>query len=98
MLARLQSGLAHREMGLRDTGDDNDVYIAILQSFVDAAVGFRAWVVLLCIVIGLGGALDYRMDFVDIGKSSDQRDVEDFGTGEVLISERTKTSMDLLLT
>ena len=66
-------------MGLGNTGDDYDVYFAILQCLVDAAVGFGAGVVFLCIVVGLGRALDDAVDLVDVWESSDERDVEDFG-------------------
>ena len=66
-------------MGLGDTGDDDDVYVAILECFVDAAVGFGTRVVFLCVVVGLGRALDDAMELVDFWKSTDERDVEDFG-------------------
>ena len=66
-------------MGLRNAGDDYHVYFGILQGLVDAAVGFGAWVVFLGIVVGFGGALDDAVQFVDVGKGADERDVENFG-------------------
>jgi len=67
-------------MGLRNAGDDDHVYVGVLQRLVDAAVGFGARVVLLGIVVRLGRALDDAVNLVDIWKSSNERDVEDFGT------------------
>jgi hypothetical protein len=54
-----------------DAGDDYDVYGGVLQGFVDAAVGFCAGVVVLCVVGGFRGALDDSMDFVDGGEGED---------------------------
>jgi hypothetical protein len=55
-------------VGFGDAGDDYDVYIGVLQGFVDAAVGFGAGVVLLCVVGGFGRALDDSVDLVDGGE------------------------------
>jgi hypothetical protein len=66
-------------VGLGDTGDDYHVYVGILEGLVDAAVGFGAGVVFLCVVVGLRRALDDAVDFVDVWEGSDEGDVEDFG-------------------
>jgi hypothetical protein len=68
VLAGFESGLAHAIVGFGDAGDDYDVYIGVLQGFVDAAVGFGAGVVLLCVVGGFGRALDDSVDLVDGGE------------------------------
>lgn len=92
VLARLQSGLAHVEVGLGDAGDDDDVYVAILECLVDAAVSFGAGIVFLCVVVGFGRALDDAVELVDVWESPDERDVEDFGALEVLALNGRKTT------
>jgi len=90
VLACLQSGFAHVEVGFGDAGDDDDVYVGILQGFVDAAVGFGTGVVFLCVVVGLGRALDDAVELVDFWESSDERDVEDFGAVGGVSTQWTK--------
>jgi hypothetical protein len=85
-------------VGLGDAGDDDDVYGGILEGFVDAAVGFGAGVVFLCVVVGFGRALDDAVDFVDVWEGSDEGDVEDFGAFKVLDLNGWKTIRYCLLT
>jgi hypothetical protein len=68
VLAGFEGGLAHVIVGFGNAGDDHNVYIRVLQGFVDAAVGFGAGVVLLCVVGGFGRALNDSVDFVDRGE------------------------------
>ena len=75
----MKGGFAHFVVRVWDAGDDYEIYGWVLQGFINAAVGFGAWVVFLGIVVGFGGALDDAVQFVDVGKGADERDVENFG-------------------
>lgn len=79
VLACFQGGFAHVEVCFGDAGDDDEVDIFIGEGFVDAAVGFGAWVVLLGVVGGFGRALDDAVEFVDVWEGQDEWYVEDFG-------------------
>jgi hypothetical protein len=63
---------------LWDAGDDDNVYLVILEGFVDVAVGFGARVVLFGIVVWFRGALDDAIEFVSFREGEDEGDVEDF--------------------
>ena len=82
MLARVEGQLGQGDMRVRSRGDDYHIDGGILHQVLGGAVGLDAWVVLLGIVIGLGGALDNGVK-VEVRNLGDEGDVEDLGAEAV---------------
>lgn len=82
MLARLQRRLAQSKVGVRSSGDDDNVDSRVLDQLLSGTVRLHAGVILLRIIVGLGGALHDRIE-LELRDLRHERNVEDFGTEAV---------------
>lgn len=82
MFPILQCELGQRIMRIRGCGHNNHVYRRILHHVLGGPVGLDTRVVIFCVIVGFGGALDYGVQ-VQFGDLLDEGDVESFGAEAV---------------
>lgn len=78
MLPIFQRQLGQLIMRVRRSRNNHHIHPRILHQLLRAAVGLDARVILLCIILWLGGALDNGIEF-QFGDFLDEWDVEGFG-------------------